>query len=79
MTDPLMEEIIKELEESRRKLSRLQDGIVPRADGSIRHDGSIRYDGSATYLHVKKEELSPILENLNTVIQDLKNSIERDS
>ena len=62
MTDPLMEEIIKELEESRRKLSCLQDGIVPRADGSIKHDGSIKYDGSATYSYMKKEGLSPILE-----------------
>ncbi len=73
MIDSLMEEIIRELEESRRKLSRLQEGIV------LRHDGSMKYDGSATHSPMKKEGLSPILENLNTVIQDLKNSIERDS
>ena len=63
-------EIIKELEQSREKLSRLHDGIVPRYDGSFKYDGSIKYDGSTIY--------SPILENLNTVIQDLKNSMEQE-
>ena len=58
-------EIIKELEQSREKLSRLHDENVPRYDGTFRNDGSIRHDGSTKYL--------PILENLDTVIQDLKN------
>lgn len=57
-----LSEIIEELEESQRKLSRLHDKAVPR------YGGSITYDGSTIY--------SPILENLNTVIQDLK-SIRR--
>ena len=72
MIDLLMEEIIKELEESRRKLSRLQEGIVPR------YDGSMKFDGSATHSPMKKEGLSPILETPNKVIQDLKNSVGSD-
>ena len=69
---PDLLEIIKELEQSREKLSRLQDGIVPR------YDGSIKYDGSTTYSPMKKEGLEPIIEKLNTVIHDLKNSVVRD-
>lgn len=60
-------EIIKELEQSREKLSCLHDEMIPRHDGSMKYDGSMKHDGSTIY--------SPILENLNKVIQDLKNSM----
>ena len=66
MLDPLIEEIIEELEQASEKLSRLHKGVPATFADS--ETFSIRMAG-----------LSPILENLNTVIRDLKNSIERKS
>jgi hypothetical protein len=74
VTAPLIEAIIEELEESLRKLSRLRDGFEPTYDGTFKYDGSITLDGSL----IKKEGLEPIIEKLNIVIQDLKNSVARD-
>ena len=73
MSDPLIEEIIKELEQSYEKLSHLHKGSLAK------YDGSLKYDGSASYSSIESQLLSPIIENLNTVIRDLKKSIGRDS
>ena len=66
MLDPLMEEIIAELEQASEKLSRLHKGIPAKLDNS------------ETFF-ISQGGLSTIMENLNTVIRDLKKSIGRDS
>ena len=57
---------ITKLEEVKKQLSKLSEGKPINC-------------GIYSTPFPKKEGLSPIVENLNTVIQDLKESIERDS
>ena len=66
MLDPLVEEIIEELEQSSEKLSCLGEGVA------------IKW-GDSERIIARMEVLLPIVENLNTVIQDLRSSIRKDS
>ena len=66
MIQPLIEENIKVLKQVSENLSRLSKGATTTWDNI---EGPV----------VSMEALSPIVENLNTVIQDLKNCIGRDS
>ena len=66
MIQPLIEENIKVLKQVSENLSRLSKGTTTTWDNI---EGPV----------VSMETLSPIVENLNTVIQDLKNCIGRDS
>lgn len=64
MIQPLIEENIEALKQVSENLSRLSKGATTTWDNI---EGPV----------VSMEALSPIVENLNTVIQDLKNCIGR--